>query len=333
MPTLDYKNIFEKAEVGIALNDPDSGTVGTVNQRYAALMGYSRDELQDMTIEEVSADDPMFDQDAAMEKIQQALAGDRQQFDWLFERKDGSRFWGEVVLKRTKIGHRDPLLAFVRDISDRKQYERELEQKNQRLDEFASIVAHDLQSPLTVANGHLELAQEECDSDHLEDIARAHTRMETLIDDLLALARAGDTVEDSEAISLGSLAETCWETIETDTAELVIDTDMTIIADRRRLQQLLKNLLHNSVEHGGDGVTVTVGALPDGFYIEDDGPGIPENERDQVFDAGYSTAQEGTGFGLSIVDKMATAHEWDIRVKEGSDGGARVEITGVEFAE
>jgi len=78
-------------------------------------------------------------------------------------------------------------------------------------------------------------------------------------------------------------------------------------------------------------VAVTVGALPDGFYIEDDGPGIPADERDDVFDAGYSTTEEGTGFGLSIVQQIADAHGWDIRVTDGSDGGARFEITGVEF--
>lgn len=145
--TVDYEEIFNKAEVGIALNNPEEGTVGKVNEHYAELMGYSRDELCDMAIKEISADDPTFDQEAAMEKIQQALAGESQRFDWLFERKDGSRIWGEIVLKRTMIGCKDGLLAFVRDITDRKQYEQELKQKNQRLNEFASIVSHDLRIP------------------------------------------------------------------------------------------------------------------------------------------------------------------------------------------
>jgi PAS domain S-box-containing protein len=333
MPTVDYKEIFEKAEVGIALNNPETGTVGTVNERYATLMGYRADELKEMTIEEISADDPSFDQDAAMEKIQQALAGDRHQFDWLFERKDGSRFWGEVVLKRTMIGPQDRLLAFVRDISDRKQYERELKQQNQRLNEFASIVSHDLQNPLTVANGHLELAQQECESDRLTAVARAHTRMETLIDDLLTLARAGDTIGDITAVDLPDLVESCWQNVETDAAELHIEAGSTVSADRRRLQQLLENLLANSVDHGGDEVTITVDTLSNGFYIEDDGPGIPESERETVFKAGFSTAEEGTGFGLSIVRETAEAHGWDISVTEGSNGGARFEITDVEFVE
>nr|WP_079991684.1 ATP-binding protein [Halobaculum gomorrense] len=75
-----------------------------------------------------------------------------------------------------------------------------------------------------------------------------------------------------------------------------------------------------------------VGVLDDGFYIEDDGPGIPENKREDVFDAGYSTAEDGAGFGLSIVKHVAEAHGWEIQVTDGSEGGARFEITGIEFA-
>jgi signal transduction histidine kinase len=93
----------------------------------------------------------------------------------------------------------------------------------------------------------------------------------------------------------------------------------------------------DSVEHGGDsanghtsaGVNVTVGALDDGFYVADDGPGIPESERDDVFEAGYSTNEDGTGFGLDIVREIVEAHGWTIAVTESESGGARFEITGL----
>jgi PAS domain S-box-containing protein len=330
MSTVDYEAIFEKAEVGIALNDPETGAVGTVNDHYAELLGYRRDELEDMMIDEISADDPTFDQEAAMEKIQRALEGEREQFDWLFERKDQSRFWGEVVLKRTTIGGSDRLLAFVRDISDRKQYERELKQQNQRLDKFASLVSHDLRNPLSIATGHLELAARECDSSHLDTVAQAHTRMETLVDDMLTLARAGDTVGDTEPVELSEVVETCWQNVETDAARLDVDTDTTVTADEYRLQQLLENLLRNAVEHGGEGVTVTVGDLQTGFSIEDDGPGIPADDREDVLEPGYTTSEEGSGFGLGIVRDIANAHGWSIDVTDSADGGARFEFTGVQ---
>jgi signal transduction histidine kinase len=95
--------------------------------------------------------------------------------------------------------------------------------------------------------------------------------------------------------------------------------------------ELIENLLRNAVEHA-DASTITVGALPDesGFFVEDDGNGIPPDEREDVFDPGLTTADKGTGFGLSIVEEIADGHDWTVRVTAGEAGGARFEITGVE---
>jgi signal transduction histidine kinase len=76
-------------------------------------------------------------------------------------------------------------------------------------------------------------------------------------------------------------------------------------------------------------VTVTIGELDDGVYVADDGPGIPPEEREDVFEAGYSTSGSGTGFGLSIVEQVAEAHDWTVRVTESASGGARFEIVGM----
>lgn len=206
-----------------------------------------------------------------------------------------------------------------------------LEQQNERLEEFVSIVSHDLRNPLRVAEGHLELAREECGSDHLDSVGDALTRSQALIDDLLTLAHEGNEIRDTESVDLGALTETCWRNVATAEATIVRHTERTVKADQRRLQQLFENLYRNAIEHGGDNVTVTVGDLTDGFYIEDDGPGIPADRREKVFNAGYSTNEKGTGFGLSIVKQVSEAHDWDINVTEGSEGGARFEITGVEF--
>ena len=84
------------------------------------------------------------------------------------------------------------------------------------------------------------------------------------------------------------------------------------------------------MKHGGSNVSVTVGTIADGFYVEDDGPGIDTDERKSVFEAGYSPSAEGTGFGLSIVKQVTEAHGWNICVTDGAEGGTRFEITGVE---
>ncbi|MDZ5810614.1 PAS domain-containing protein [Halorubrum sp. AD140] len=208
--------------------------------------------------------------------------------------------------------------------------EGELTRQNDRLEEFASVVSHDLRNPLQVAGGRLELARDECESEQLDAVERALNRMDTLIEDLLALAREGDRVRELEPIELSTLLANCWENVETAEATLETNTQRTVRADRGQLKQLLENLIRNAVEHGGDGVTVTVGDVEDGFYVADDGPGIPPDERDAVFDVGYSTSESGTGFGLGIVTQVVDAHDWGIRVTEGADG-ARFEVTGVEL--
>jgi PAS domain S-box-containing protein len=156
-----------------------------------------------------------------------------------------------------------------------------------------------------------------------------------VVDDLLSLARNGDLTSDAGAVTLGNVTENCWRHVDTGDATLVVDSESTVVADRRRLERLLENLIRNAVEHGStqapeEGVTVTVGDLPDGFYVADDGPGIPPDDRNRVFDSGYSMTADGTGLGLSIVKGIVEARGWTATVGDGGTDGARIEITGVE---
>jgi len=91
--------------------------------------------------------------------------------------------------------------------------------------------------------------------------------------------------------------------------------------------------LRNARDHGAppsaserQGVSVTVGTLPEGFYVADDGPGIPDSERDAVFEQGYSTSDDGTGLGLAIVERIVDGHGWSITVTESDAGGACFEL-------
>jgi signal transduction histidine kinase len=218
----------------------------------------------------------------------------------------------------------------IRDVTDQTIRERKLEEKNEQLERFASVISHDLRNPLNVAQGHLNMALEECRSDHLDTVQQSQDRMATLIDDLLALAREGDHVSEVEPVNLNEHAQTCWQNVQTKQATIRILTERTVRADAGRLQQVLENLFRNAIEHGGEHVTLTIGDTADGFYVEDDGPGIPEKERQEVFEVGVSSSEEGTGFGLSIVREVVAAHGWEITVTEGREGGARFDITGIE---
>lgn len=246
-------------------------------------------------------------------------------------RPDGEVRWTNV--QQYPIRDEDENLLRVvgicTDITDQKRREAELRRQRDQLDRFASVLSHDLRNPLNVAGGHLSLAMEECDNDHLPPIEQALERIDELVEDLLILAREGEDVSASEPVALGDLVTSSWETVDTAEATLQLNIDRQIHADKRRVRQLIENLIRNAVEHGGEDVTVTVGELDDGFYIEDDGAGIPENKQPEVFEVGYSTATNGTGFGLSIVQQVANAHGWNVRVTNSSEGGARFEIRGV----
>jgi len=224
----------------------------------------------------------------------------------------------------------DGSVGTLRDITERKERARKLERQNARLHEFVSVVSHDLRNPLNVALGHTELARRECDSEHLDTVGDAVDRCQALVEDLLALARSGKAIGTTEPVTLPELARECWQTTPSADATLAVETDQTISTDRSRLQQMFENLFRNAVNHGGGEVTVTVGEIADGFYVADGGAGIPDEERDDIFESGYSTADDGTGFGLAIVKEIVEVHGWEIRVTDSETGGARFEITGVE---
>lgn len=209
--------------------------------------------------------------------------------------------------------------------------EAELSRQNERLDEFAGVVSHDLRNPLNVAAGRLELAQDDCESEHLYHIEDALERMETLIDELLTLAREGRQVDEVSPVELSHLVDRCWSSVSHPDATFHNRTSQSIMADESRLQQLLENLFRNAIHHSGPDVTVTVGDIPSGFFVEDDGDGIDDALRDDIFETGFTTAEDGTGFGLSIVQQIAHAHGWHIDVTDSDAGGARFEIAGVDY--
>ncbi|WP_253738445.1 ATP-binding protein [Halohasta salina] len=218
-------------------------------------------------------------------------------------------------------------LILLKDVTEQERYRRELETQNARLEQFTGMVSHDLRNPLNIAQGNIDLARETGDDEPLETVKTALDRMEELIEDLLALARQGKPIDDTERVSLAAVVRSCWEMVDVADAELVVDGDTELDADRERLQQLFENLVRNAVEHGGEDVTISVGPLDDGgFYVEDDGPGIPEAKHDEIFESGYTTSRQGTGFGLSIVTEIVDAHGWSISVTNGETGGARFEI-------
>ncbi|RQG91223.1 sensor histidine kinase [Natrarchaeobius halalkaliphilus] len=219
----------------------------------------------------------------------------------------------------------------------RRQQFRRLEDQNDRLERFASVVSHDLRNPLQVASGRLELLEAsvpESDREHLEIARESLDRMDDLIDDVLGLARAGKTIEETTAVVISDAARRAWTVVESDAADLnVPERSAAIVADADRLSSVFENLFRNAIEHGRNDVAIEVGVTDTGFYVADDGPGIPSEEREHVLERGYTTSDDGTGIGLDIVTSVADAHGWTVSVGESDGGGARFDVSGVDRPE
>ncbi|MGM0592835.1 MAG: sensor histidine kinase, partial [Halobacteriota archaeon] len=136
-----------------------------------------------------------------------------------------------------------------------------------------------------------------------------------------------------------------WTYVDTNDVELVVDGSCVTVGDRNRLEQLFENFYRNTVLHAPEATEIRVGPIEGGIYVEDDGPGIPAERRDEVFQPGRTTHPDGTGLGLSIVHEIVYAHGWTISVTDGGGSdersesstreaepsrGARFEIVGLE---
>jgi PAS domain S-box-containing protein len=314
----------------------DEGYVQMLNERHVQFFGTPRAEGIGEHVSEIASRNAV---ESGAEVIRELLRDDERAYaSYEFEQeRDGKMrsYENTVSLIRGEDGEFEGSVGIIRDITERKETERRLKRQNERLDKFASVVSHDLRNPLNVAELRLDLAQREFDSEDLDQVERAHDRMRTLVENVLALARKGDTVEDPDVVDIQRVAETCWQTTDTDEATLVLETEGTVRAEETRLRSLFENLFRNAVEHAGGNATITVGELEDGhgIYVADDGPGIAEHVRDNLFEFGATSEDDGTGFGLAIVREIVEAHGWEVVATDGDDGGARFEITGVEFVD
>lgn len=204
------------------------------------------------------------------------------------------------------------------------------EEESDRLEQVAQILSHDFTGPLTVARGSLALAEETGDPQYFEKTRAALDRIEDLVEGIEMLARTKDHVGHPELIELRSAVNEVWPAIDGDGSNLEIVRSGSILADEHALYQLLMNLFRNAIEHGGEDVTIRVGTMDGGFFVEDDGPGVPDAARSDIFEWGFSTREGQKGIGLGIVDQICEAHGWEVRATDGEGGGARFEITGID---
>jgi len=335
---------MDEAPVGITISGPPEDDVPLIyaNDGFERITGYPVDKILGDNCRFLQGEET---DDEPVRKMREAIeAGESVSVELRNYRKDGTEFWNEVLISpiTDEDGEVTNFVGFQQDISERKRKERQLERQLGQFEVFGSVLSHDLGNPLAVVEGRLEMARDECENEHLEKASDALDRVEKIVEDLSEVMRQGELVNDVTVVSLEDTARSVWGTVSSGNEDATLEVDdVRIHADEDALPRLLENLLGNAVEHAGDDSRVKVGALPDGFYVEDDGPGVPPEKRDDVFRLGYSTKDEdeeeneddGHGIGLASVRQIAVAHGWEVKVTEGETGGARFEVTDVERAE
>lgn len=325
-----FASLLDAVPVPLVITNFDQDGLGVeqANQEFKDTFGFTEGQLRRISLDELIVDEA--DSAQAREINEQVQSGEHVRREVTRQTANGEK--RTFLLTATAFGSEPPeeSLATYLDVTDLKRAQEALKQRTQELEDFANVVSHDLRNPLNVASGHLDLLAAEHESPHIEAIRNAHERMQELIENILMLARQGKTIDETEPVALDVCVEESWATVETANATLDVETTKTVAADESRLRQLFGNLIRNAVEHGDDNVTITVGDLDSGFYVADDGPGISAGEREQVFEAGHTTTESGTGFGLSIVREIVDAHGWEINITESKTGGACFEILGIE---
>lgn len=310
----------------------EDGNLLRANRRFAEVTGYSLEELSETKRSDLFRDEDdgrleayLRERDeAGRAKLEASLVTkDDRTIPYEFRTREMTDTYGNT------IGY----VASGRDVSDQRRRERQLERQAAQFESFAEVLAHDLRNPLTVASGRVQEALETGSTEHLDAAADALSNLDSAIDDLADAMREGSVAESTTRVQLASVFEDALSGVGFDGTRLSVDPDLFVEGDACAITRLAENLLSNAVDHAGPSPSVRVGAIRNGFFVEDDGPGIPEADREPVFEPGRTSKVDEGGYGLVSVRQIALAHGWSVRVTDGVDGGARFEFTDVVLEE
>ncbi|QLH83834.1 response regulator [Halosimplex pelagicum] len=320
----------------IVVLDAD-GKIVRANERAETILNLSESEITNRTFNDSDWD--IVDEDG------DSIPADALPFDRVREtgepvydiehgvrRPDGDVVWLSINAAPLWNGHGEieHVVAVLSDTTSQKRQNQSLNATINQLEGFGSILSHDLGNILQIARSRLGLARDTSEQEHFEAADESIERAAEMLGELTTAMQAGGVVEKVSSVDVETVFEQAWRSQATANATKEVEEGIQIQADEMALQRMFENLIRNAFEHGEDTATVRVGSLADGFYVEDDGPGIPEYEREKVFEPEYTTKESGTGTGLVSIHQIALAHGWETEIGEGADGGARFKFTNIE---
>jgi PAS domain S-box-containing protein len=269
---------------------------------------------------------------------------------------DGTEYWFQTV----KVPHFDEdgsitgLIGIARDITQLKQEEtererlfKELEAKNQELERFTYTVSHDLRSPLVTIQGFAEVLKKDLEQNEgekavidLQYIAKAATKMDRLLHDTLELSHIGRMMNPPEDVPFGNIVQEAMEQTagELNSANITVSVAEdfpTVHVDRMRIEEMLVNLIRNSIHYRGEqshpkiAIRYRVGGEETVFFVQDNGIGIDKSQHEKVFELFYQvdSRSEGTGAGLAIVKRIIEVHKGRIWIESEKGKGCTVCFT------
>ena len=331
-----FRSLINRSNDAVFVIDPGTGRFLDVNEKACHRLGYGREELLKLTVLDVEV--TLHCQEAWQAHVDDVRAEGALTFEGEHQRANGTTIPVEVSVNYVTLDQ-EYMFAIARDVTERRESQHkleetveQLEESNERLESFASMLAHELRNPVTIGQIYSQQLPAKSKPEAVDYVTEAFDRIEDMIDVMLVLTRGREAVSERTPIDLADVAREAWDNRTAPEATLEVTIDETIQADETYIRHLFRNLFENAMEHGGAGVTVRVGDLPTGFYVADDGRGIPADKCDVVFETGYTTAAEqgGTGLGLAYAKELAEVYEWGYTVTESAAGGARFEFTNVD---
>ncbi len=337
-----FRLVFTNAAAGMVIVSPN-GRIQQANPAACRFAGRSETELEQLSIEDVTHPE---DRETTSGNHDETWAATLPgvHFEKRYLRKDGQVVWGHASLACVMDANSQPAycVGLVQDITERKQMEEELRRANRELDAFVHTVSHDLRSPLTPIIGFTDFLMQNY-RDRLDErameilamIQQQGDRMHGMLEDLLALATAGQLQRPDEPVACSEVVEEVVLGLANKLlpAEVAIEKKElpSLRVPKTVLAQLFDNLIGNALRYAGkEGSPIEVGGERLGdrvrYYVRDHGPGIPEAERSRIFDLFYrgSTGGKvsGTGVGLATVHKIARLYGGQAWVEETPGGGS-----------